>query len=123
MEIVFKRATNGGYRVYSYDVKQDYKKFVDYQCPADLSAEQENEIKSAALRAYRALGCRDLARIDFRMDADGNIYFIEMNPLPGLAPGYSDFPMLAEFSGVPYDELVRGILHTAMSRLGMEAAK
>ena len=67
-----------------------------------------------------ALGCRDLARIDFRLSADEKLYFIEANPLPGLAPDYSDYPMLAAFCGVGYDELVGGILYAALMRYNME---
>ena len=50
------------------------------------------------------------------MADDGSLYFIEINPLPGLAPGYSDYPMLAERCGVAYDDLVREILLTAIQR-------
>lgn len=122
MEIVFRRDTNEHYRVYSFGVKQDYTKYVDYQCPAKLTPEQDAEIRGMALRAFQALGCRDFSRVDFRMSGDGTPYFIEINPLPGLAPGYSDFPMLAEFSGVSYDELVLSVLRAALRRLGKEAA-
>ena len=51
--------------------------------------------------AYRALGCRDVARIDFRV-RDGIPYFIEANPLPGLAPDWSDLVILARGMGVAY---------------------
>ena len=70
-------------------------------------------------RIYKALGCRDFSRIDFRLSADGKIYFIEINPLPGLAPGYSDYPMLAEFSGVSYNDLVLSVLRAGASRCGI----
>lgn len=123
MEIVFRCDTNEHYRVYSYGVKQAYTKYVDYQCPAKLTPEQDAEIRGMALKAFQALGCRDFARVDFRMSGDGTPYFIEINPLPGLAPGYSDFPMLAEFSGVPYDELVLSVLRAALRRLGKEAVR
>jgi D-alanine-D-alanine ligase len=76
-------------------------------------------MKRLALRAYNALGCCDFARVDFRMDRDGRIYFIEINPLPGMAPGYSDYPMLAEFCGVPYNELVLSVLRSGADRCGV----
>lgn len=123
MEIAFRRNTQDGYAVYSFGVKQDYKKYVDYKCPAPLTAEQDGQMRDYALRAFRALGCHDFTRVDFRMDAEGRLYFIEINPLPGLAPGYSDYPMLAEFSGVSYDELVLSVLRAALRRLGLEAAE
>ncbi len=52
--------------------------------PNDLRA-----VEQAALQAYRVLGCRDVARIDFRL-RDGVPYFLEVNPLPGLNPETSD---------------------------------
>lgn len=117
MEIIYKRETNGGYHVYSYTVKQNYKKYVEYCCPANLTFEQENEMIKMSEKIYEILGCKDFSRIDYRMSADGKIYFIEINPLPGLAPGYSDYPMLAEFQGVSYKELVNGILNAAVKRI------
>jgi D-alanine-D-alanine ligase and related ATP-grasp enzymes len=121
MEIIFRKNTQGNFRVYSYGVKQDYKRYIDYKSPADISAETDALMRSAVKTVFNALGCVDFARADFRMDGEGNIYFIEINPLPGLAPGYSDFPMLAEFAGVPYGELVPSILQAALKRLGMGA--
>lgn len=119
MEIIFEKNTQGVYRIYSYGVKQDYKNYVRYACPAELEPEKEAEIVRTARRIFQLLGCRDSARIDFRLAPDGKLYFIEINPLPGLAPGYSDYPMLAEFCGMPYGELVRGILRAAAARCGL----
>lgn len=72
-----------------------------------------------ARKVYEALNCVDFARVDFRMSEDGQIYFIEINPLPGLAPGYSDYPMIAEFNGVKYEDLVRAIFRNALKRYGL----
>lgn len=119
MEVVYDRDTQGGYRVYSYNVKQNYTEFVHYECPAKLTEAEEREMVKLARRIYSALGCRDFARIDFRMDAAGEIHFIEINPLPGLAPHYSDYPMLAEFCGVEYDALIAAILKAALLRIGL----
>lgn len=117
MEIIYKKATQESFHVYSYNVKQNYKEFIDYQCPADLTKEQETEMINMSKAIYQALGCRDFSRIDFRMSKNGILYFIEINPLPGLAPGYSDYPMLAEFSGVSYGMLINNILYAAIKRL------
>ncbi len=121
MEIRYKQATQGDYHVYSYQVKQDYKRYVEYSCPAQIPAALEKEMTAMARRAFEVLACRDFARVDFRVDAKGVPYFIEINPLPGLAPGYSDYPMLAEFCGTSYDELVCAVLEAAIKRLGLEA--
>lgn len=52
----------------------------------------------------------------FSIDPRGNIFFIEINPLPGLAPGFSDLVILAEKSGMTYDGLIRRILTPAIQR-------
>lgn len=106
--------------IYSYEVKKNYKKFVEYHCPPKLDADTIDQIKSTSEKIYRALDCRDFSRIDFRLSNDGNLYFIEINPLPGLAPGYSDYPMLAEFCGMDYQTLVKSVLNCALKRYGMQ---
>lgn len=122
MEIIYKRATQGKYHVYSYDVKQEYKKYVSYACPATFAKGIEEKMMHIARQVYDILECRDFARMDFRLTADNEIYFIEINPLPGLAPGYSDYPMLAEFQGIPYEELVQHVLGCALRRLHINDA-
>ncbi|HWT27224.1 MAG TPA: ATP-grasp domain-containing protein [Mobilitalea sp.] len=119
MEIVYLNK-QVKYNIYSYNVKQDYKKLIRYECPAAISPEIESEIKVTAKRIFEILGCKDFARIDFRLTDDGKPYFIEINPLPGLAPGYSDFPMLAEFNGMDYVSLVRNVLKSAVKRYGLK---
>lgn len=123
MEIVFRKNTSGAYRIYSFGVKQDYMNFVDYECPAKLDPAVEQKMVNMARRAYEALGCHDFGRVDFRLAEDGTLYFIEINPLPGLAPGYSDYPMLADFSGVPYQELVLSVLRAGLDRCGWGMTK
>ncbi len=118
MEIIYINSQDR-YRIYSYTVKQNYKQLIRYECPAALSREAEDKIISTARKIYSILQCRDFARIDFRLANDGQLYFIEINPLPGLAPGYSDFPMIAEFNGMDYVSLVRCVLHSALRRHGL----
>lgn len=118
MEICYKKRENG-YNIYSYNVKRNFEEYVSYKCPADITKETEAKIKEAARKIYEVLSCRDFSRIDFRLSADGEPYFIEINPLPGLAPGYSDYPMIAQFNGVDYDALVWGVLESALKRFGM----
>ena len=120
MEIVYSRTTQGDYHVYSYKVKQEYTKYVRYDCPAAITSAESQEMKDMARRVFRMLGCRDLSRVDFRLDEAGKPWFIEINPLPGLAPGYSDYPMLTQFQGVAYGDLIRGILSAAAARYGFQ---
>ncbi len=64
-----------------------------------MSPEPEEQIKDTALRTYRVLDCRDFARVDMRLDKHGIPNVIEVNPLPGMAPGFSDYPRIAEKAG------------------------
>jgi D-alanine-D-alanine ligase len=111
---------NGSF-VYSLDVKRDWRNRVVYEAPAQLARETSNRLMTAALAAYRALGCRDLARIDFRIRA-GVPYFLEANPLPGLAPETSDLVILARGCGLDYPDLIRRTLQTALTRVGLARA-
>jgi D-alanine-D-alanine ligase-like ATP-grasp enzyme len=64
-----------------------------------------------------ALGCRDVARIDLRLTADGRVYVIETNPLPGLTPDYSDLCLIANGAKIEYRTLIGEILSGAIKRL------
>ena len=86
MEIVFldKEEKNP---VYSFQHKLDWNDRIRYDAPAKIEPALLEKLRTAARDSFMALGCRDVARIDFRMDDKGRIYFIECNPLPGLTPG------------------------------------
>lgn len=122
MEIIISPEGNpDGSKVYSFHVKRNYEKYVRYECPANLSSDMENEMIRTAGRIYDLLECKDFARIDFMLSEDNRLYFIEINPLPGLAPGYSDYPMLAAYNGLEYDDLIKSILNSGLKRYGMTA--
>jgi D-alanine-D-alanine ligase len=72
---------------------------------------------------YRALQCRDAARIDFRSDAKGEPYFLEANPLAGLHPSHSDLPILAAQNGIDFVTLIGLILDAGLARYGLSRAK
>ncbi len=116
MRIAPKRA--GGPFVYSLEVKRDWRNRVDYESPAQLPGRVAEAVRVAARSAFLDLGCRDLARIDFRI-RDGVPYFIEANPLPGLAPVTSDLVILAEGHGITHADLIRRILRASLTRLGL----
>lgn len=119
MEIEYLDKSNK-YNIYSYNVKREFKKYVNNLCPAPLSDAAEKDMIDMARRVYTALECKDFSRIDFMMSEDGRIYFLEINPLPGLAPGYSEYPMIAEANGMPYDQLISLILNCALERHGID---
>ena len=116
MEIILGEQTKG---IYSYEVKQNFQKYVEYRCPPDIDPSLRLEMENMAKRIFMALDLRDVARMDFRLSPEGRIYFIEINPLPGLAPGYSDLTIIAQFCGMDYTTLVQTILHSALVRYGI----
>ena len=105
--------------VYSLEVKRDWRSRVDYEAPASLTPDIRDRLHTAARRAYILLGCLDLARIDFRL-RDGVPYFIEANPLPGLAPITSDLVILAEGHGIGHPALIGRVFEAALARLGLD---
>ncbi len=107
--------------IYGLEVKRDYLLRVSYECPAKLPDEQVRAVEQAALQAYGVLGCRDVARVDFRL-RDGIPYFLEVNPLPGLNPESSDLVILARLAGWTYEQLVGGILQAALDRYAARGA-
>jgi D-alanine-D-alanine ligase len=101
---------------YSYRVKEEYEQFVHYICPPRIDPERLAQIEEMALRAYKVLDCRDFGRVDIRCDADGNPHFLEINPLAGLNPQHSDLCIIARHNGLPYEQLIGRILHSALAR-------
>lgn len=101
--------------IYSYENKE----LCDTRCryatpPRDALLEA---IEALALRAFRVLECRDVARVDIRLDAHGRPAFLEINPLPGMHPTHSDLPMIAARAGISFVELVEMIITSACERL------
>jgi D-alanine-D-alanine ligase len=101
--------------VYSLEVKRDFRRLVRYECPPCLPSSVIAAVEKAALTVYQTLGCRDVARIDFRL-RDGIPYFLEANPLPGLNTESSDLVILARSCGWSYVQLIETILQAALDR-------
>jgi D-alanine-D-alanine ligase len=91
----------------------------DWHGRLDIVGAPPAEAKAAgdvALRAWRALRCLDGGRIDIRCDAAGQPNFIEVNPLAGLRPDYSDMCFIATREGVSYRELIGKIMTSFRKR-------
>jgi D-alanine-D-alanine ligase len=116
MEIIFKDTANAR-PVYDYQIKQEWEKHVSYQCPAQLMPAELKAVERIARDTFEALDCRDVARVDLRMTAKGEIYVIEVNPLPGLTPGYSDLCLIATAAGIDHRTLIGEILAGGLKRL------
>ncbi len=105
--------------IYSLEVKREWEERVRYHCPPPISDDLKRRIEGVALRAYQALECRDVSRVDLRLGEDGIPYFLEINPLPGLSPIYGDLPIMAGRMGWEYSRLVKTIFHHALNRYGL----
>jgi D-alanine-D-alanine ligase len=107
--------------VYSNRLKVDLAEDLDYLCPAPLEKELVEDLNWLTAAVFRVTGALDVSRVDFRLDVHQNYkpYILEINPLPGLAPGYSDLVIEAQADGISHVELVNMILETALKRYGM----
>ncbi len=118
MEIVPRRGPLDSF-VYSLEVKRNYLEEVEYRVPPPRPPELLKSIERVALGCYRALGCRDVSRVDLRLDASGEPKFLEVNPLPGLHPVTGDIVILSQRMGLPYPQLIGEIVKGARDRQGI----
>ncbi|MBU6235803.1 MAG: D-alanine--D-alanine ligase [Alphaproteobacteria bacterium] len=112
MEITF--APEGDQSCYSYRNKVDAHDILTVVDDAD-----SRRAGALGLAAWRVLGCCDGGRIDVRLDEKGVPHFIEANPLAGLRPDYSEFPVLAKQAGIAYEKLIGTIVEEAAKRQGV----
>jgi D-alanine-D-alanine ligase len=114
MEIVF---TDRSERFPIYSFKSKFESVgVENKVPCDVSQDLYAELERVAKASFAALGCRDIARVDLRLDASGHVHFIECNPLPGMAPNFSDLCVMAKVEDTTYDALVAEIMAPAVRR-------
>jgi D-alanine-D-alanine ligase len=116
MEIIFRDKGNPR-PVYDYQIKQEWEKHVRYECPAKLTPAELKSMERVARETFVALDCRDVARVDLRMDDAGELYVLEVNPLPGLTPGYSDLCLIAKAANIDYRSLIGEILAGGLKRM------
>lgn len=99
-----------------YDYKNKYQPgAADEITPSPIPAEAEERIADAALTVYGALGLSSYSRADFIYDAEGNLWFLEINTLPGMTPT-SLVPQEAAAVGIGYGELCQRIIDTSLEK-------
>lgn len=113
-EVVFHEGATAP--AYTPDAKAAFLDWVEYRTPDD---DEAHRAAGLALDAWRALGCRDAGRVDVRSDGAGVPHVIEVNPLAGLSPGFSDLSLIAERAGLSHDALIEKILRAATRRMGL----
>jgi D-alanine-D-alanine ligase len=123
----FESLPKGALPIYSFDAKFVWDRPENpldiFQCPARITRELQASIERVTLDAFRVLGCKDWARIDVRLDADGSPNVLEVNPLPGILPDPADnscLPKAARAAGIGYEELIQNCLKYAAARQGVD---
>jgi D-alanine-D-alanine ligase len=113
LEVMLLGGADAG--AYSYRNKTEWQTLVDYRLLA--AGALREEVEAVALASWRCLGCRDAGRVDVRLDGGGRAQMLEVNPLAGLTPGYSDLPIMAEMCGMSFRTLIGEILRSTLARL------
>lgn len=124
LEIDFSSCKMSGEYFYSWRMKE-YQGSAElgltptFHCPARIDREVERKVKDIAIKTHYALGCFGISRTDIRLSRDNIPYVLEINPLPGLNPRESNFPIMAYACGMKYEDLIEAILLSAQERHGL----
>ncbi len=118
-EIDFSEMPDHLHNIVSYQAKWDpdheaYHKTIPI-CPAELPIEIETKAKEIAVTAFKAMGCRDYARVDMRLSKDNKLYVLEVNPNPDLTES-AGFMRSAEAAGYTYAAALKKIIKLAYKR-------
>jgi len=124
LEIDFSDCKNSGEYFYSWKMKEyqgnkELGLVPTFHCPARLDKSVQERIAEVALKTHRAVGCLDISRTDIRLDKSNVPYVLEINPLPGLDPKESNFPIMAYAAGMQYEDLIEAIILSASERKGL----
>jgi len=118
-EIDFSAFGRGRPRIVGYEAKWRADSFAFHHTPriipAPLPDKQADEVRALADRACRALECRDYCRVDFRLDAKGRPYVLEVNANPDISPD-AGFAAALEAAGIPYRRFVEMTVQNALAR-------
>lgn len=104
--------------IYGVEQKIDFDACYRNKCPAPLSDTLANEIRRLTHQVFLVTGCRDFARVDFRLTDAGQPYILEINGLPGITLN-SDLTLMAQVEGLTHADLVRNVLDAALKRYGI----
>ena len=121
LEIDFSACQGSGEFFYSWRMKE-YQGNAQlglnptFHCPARLGPAVAARVQAVAVRAHQLLGCGGLSRTDIRLRRDGIPFVLEVNPLPGLDPVESNFPMMTSAAGIAYPALINRLVEFALAR-------
>lgn len=107
-------AMNAKYNIYDYGSKLiENNPAVQTICPANVTEEERQKIIEMSKRIFKIMNCKDMGRLDLRLDENGDPYFIEINPLPSLLPDASVVEA-AKTRGLNYKNVINLILKSAI---------
>jgi D-alanine-D-alanine ligase len=104
-----------GIDFYDFDAKYMPESGTEFDIPPNLSGEVIDQVRTAAIKAFEALDCEGLARVDFFLADDGRLLVNEVNTMPGFTPA-SMFPQMWAATGVDYPSLVARLIDDAITR-------
>jgi len=107
--------TGGDHEFYDFEAKYLADQHTEIDLPADLPEDVETELRAMAARAFEAIGCEGLARVDFFVGPDHRLVINEINTMPGFTPT-SMYPQMWAESGVDYPTLVDRLIRLALAR-------
>lgn len=87
----------------------------DYFCPADIDKRTEADAKDFAMTAFHVLGCSGYARVDFRLNPQGELFCLEVNTLPGMT-STSLVPKAAKAAGMTFEQLLTRIIELSLKK-------
>ncbi len=104
--------------IYGVQQKVDYADYYKNKCPAPLGEQLSEQIRQMTHKVFLVTGCRDFARVDFRLTDDNQPYILEINGLPGITPA-SDLTLMAQAEGWTHADLVCAVLDAGLKRYGL----
>ena len=121
LEIDFSTCKKSGEYFYTWRMKEfqgnaEFGLVPTFHCPARLDKDTEELVKEIAMKTHQAVGCCGISRTDIRLSEDSVPYVLEINPLPGLNPTESNFPIMAYAAGMKYEDIIEAILISASER-------
>ncbi|MDI6839845.1 MAG: ATP-grasp domain-containing protein [bacterium] len=123
VEMKFDALPKEAVPIYSYEAKWVWdtpdKPLNIFECPAKISHSLKMEIEATCRKTWEVLDIKDWCRIDLRLDSNGVLNVIEVNPLPGILPRPEDnscFPKAARAKGMSYTDLINAVLNISAKR-------
>jgi len=116
VEVMFEtQASERAFNIYDYRLKNVEPGKVQYRCPANLPRDVAARLRTISSEVIRTLGLRDIARLDYRVTAEGRIYLLEANGLPALSSSSSLFAATAQV-GLTYNATIASVLNDRFKR-------